>query len=42
MKISRRIVVEFKPDLTHPFLVAIVGALNMKESVGVSRRQPRY
>ena len=34
MKVSQRIQIEFKPDLTHPYLVSKVGALNMRELVG--------
>jgi hypothetical protein len=34
MKPSQRIVIEFKPDLTHPYLVSVVGALNMRELIG--------
>jgi hypothetical protein len=34
MKTSQRIQIEFKPDLTHPYLVSILGALNMRELIG--------
>jgi hypothetical protein len=34
MKISQRVLVEYRADLSQPYLVAIIGALNMKETVG--------
>ena len=34
MKITQRILIEFKADLSQPYLVSIIGALNMKEMVG--------
>jgi hypothetical protein len=34
MKVAQRIQIEFKPDLTQPYLVSIVGALNIRELIG--------
>ena len=34
MKISQRIQIELKAGLSQPYLVTIIGALNMKETVG--------
>jgi hypothetical protein len=34
MKVTQRILLECKADLSQPYLVAIIGALNMRETVG--------